>query len=384
MLSHTSEIYPACSAQPTSSDLHAHPLLQMFLQRCAYTHSEVFAQVFAYASMTFWLCAQMPQLWRNYKRKNADGLSGAFLANWLLGDVCNLAGCILTNQLPFQTGLATYFVFADVTLLAQYIYYTRVRPAPIRRNSRSMLIPLPTSASHASLLIENTSMIDPTETSALLSLRRTQSSTAFFGVMLFGFSNLLTGAVQHSQSTGTPSAVISPPPEFGVMTETPAPSPSLAHIIGVITAYLCMVLYLSSRIPQIIRNFRRRSTEGLAMSMFGCAAFGNLTYVLSILCTRRDPDFLKGAAPYLIGSGGTLIFDAIIFTQWWFLGGRQTQRRRWDGYAFIGRPDAKSPVLADEDLLVDVEDNSFLSSLADASEEGLFFVKAAAGAIRDA
>ncbi|CAG8481162.1 4876_t:CDS:2 [Scutellospora calospora] len=42
------------------------------------------------------------QILTNYRNKSADGLSLYFLMNWLLGDLANLAGCILTKQLPFQ------------------------------------------------------------------------------------------------------------------------------------------------------------------------------------------------------------------------------------------------------------------------------------------
>lgn len=43
----------------------------------------------------------------------------------------DLYSCILTRQLPFQTYLATYFVFVDVGLLSQYIYYSRIHPIPV-------------------------------------------------------------------------------------------------------------------------------------------------------------------------------------------------------------------------------------------------------------
>src|SRR6266498_775700 len=38
------------------------------------------------------------QLITNYRNGSADGLSLPFLTNWLLGDIANLLGCILTNQ----------------------------------------------------------------------------------------------------------------------------------------------------------------------------------------------------------------------------------------------------------------------------------------------
>lgn len=61
--------------------------------------------------------------------------------------------------------------------------------------------------------------------------------------------------------------------------------------------------------------------------MFIFAAMGNLTYVLSILCKSMEPEFLIGALPYLLGSGGTLVFDFMIFGQWmWY--GRGVRRRK--------------------------------------------------------
>lgn len=87
--------------------------------------------------------------------------------------------------------------------------------------------------------------------------------------------------------------------------------------VGRFFAWLCTFLYLSSRLPQIYQNFRRRSCEGLSMALFFFAAMGNLTYVLSIFtnphATRAT---MLEAVPYIIGSAGTLIFDGTIFAQY--------------------------------------------------------------------
>jgi hypothetical protein len=40
-----------------------------------------------------------------------------------IGDLSNLAGCILTDQLPFQRYLALYFCLIDLALLIQYLHY---------------------------------------------------------------------------------------------------------------------------------------------------------------------------------------------------------------------------------------------------------------------
>lgn len=104
---------------------------------------------------------------------------------------------------------------------------------------------------------------------------------------------------------------------------------------GQIFGWLCAVLYLGSRLPQLLLNWRRKSTEGVSMLFFLFACLGNLTYVLSIFAfdpkcdTKKDGS--EGCAPgemrhiygqyilvnlsWLAGSLGTLLLDMGIFVQ---------------------------------------------------------------------
>lgn len=101
---------------------------------------------------------------------------------------------------------------------------------------------------------------------------------------------------------------------------------------GQIFGYLCAVLYLGSRIPQILLNYRRKSTDGVSMLFFLFACIGNLTYVLSIFafegtCQGGDGGCESGEAAsiygkyllvnasWLAGSLGTLFLDLVIFCQ---------------------------------------------------------------------
>lgn len=90
--------------------------------------------------------------------------------------------------------------------------------------------------------------------------------------------------------------------------------------LGRIFAWTCTSLYLMSRIPQLLKNRRRQSVEGLSASLFMFAACGNLTYATSILThPGQTIDSLLEALPYLIGSAGTLMFDFSIFCQFlWY------------------------------------------------------------------
>ena len=110
---------------------------------------------------------------------------------------------------------------------------------------------------------------------------------------------------------------------------------------GQIFGYLCAVLYLGSRIPQILLNYRRKSTEGVSMLFFIFACVGNLTYVMSIFayepacaslqaldqglgggCTdgewgRMYARYILVNASWIAGSAGTLALDLTIFVQFW-------------------------------------------------------------------
>ncbi|SPO38423.1 uncharacterized protein PSFLO_03901 [Pseudozyma flocculosa] len=109
----------------------------------------------------------------------------------------------------------------------------------------------------------------------------------------------------------------------------PAPptGPTWDRIIGRMSAWTCTVLYMTSRLPQIWENYLRRSVAGLSILLFVAAFMGNLTYSISILVSpaavgpgRRE--YLQECLPFLLGSGGTLIFDFIIVVQWWMWSGK--------------------------------------------------------------
>ncbi|KZP19537.1 hypothetical protein FIBSPDRAFT_743775 [Athelia psychrophila] len=101
-------------------------------------------------------------------------------------------------------------------------------------------------------------------------------------------------------------------------------APSTQRILGRFFAWLCTTLYLTSRLPQIWKNFTRKSVAGLSVYLFIFAFLGNFFYVISILTA---PDMrasielreahIRESVPYLLGSGGTLMFDITIACQCW-------------------------------------------------------------------
>ncbi|KAH9946113.1 PQ loop repeat-domain-containing protein [Epithele typhae] len=100
------------------------------------------------------------------------------------------------------------------------------------------------------------------------------------------------------------------------------PEVDLEFLIGRISAWACTTLYLTSRLPQIWKNYVRKSVEGLSVYLFIFAFLGNFFYVASILTSPNmqlpQPEasaFLRESIPYILGSGGTLMFDITIVTQ---------------------------------------------------------------------
>lgn len=114
--------------------------------------------------------------------------------------------------------------------------------------------------------------------------------------------------------------------------------------LGQVFGYLCAVFYLGSRLPQLLLNYRRKSTEGVSLLFFLFACLGNLTYVLSILaytpvceggpfdrpgnCRPGEAAALYGRymllnLSWLIGSFGTLLLDFVIFTQFFLYKGNR-------------------------------------------------------------
>lgn len=242
----------------------------------------IISSVFSIQSTVSWVIAQLPQQIKNYRLKSADGLSPHFLLLWLAGDFLNFIGCILTNQLPFQLYLSLYFLFNDTVLNIQYLLY---REKPSRSPSHSRYY--------------STGNSESVDVGSVFPLRRE-----------------ITMAV----AAGIPTVVDAIP----ITTKNEKNSSQL----GVLIAWICAIMYTSSRVPQLLKNYRRKSVLGISPFLFAFAVLGNLNYGLSILTSTQviissgdiRTRFLMDELPYLVGSLGTVVFDLCYFIQLWNYG----------------------------------------------------------------
>ena len=85
---------------------------------------------------------------------------------------------------------------------------------------------------------------------------------------------------------------------------------------GRAVGYVSALFYLGSRVSQILKNKKRRSCEGLSVSMFATAAVANVLYGSAIIVRANDsPRALLESTPWLLGSLGTVALDSTILAQ---------------------------------------------------------------------
>ncbi|KAF8542654.1 PQ loop repeat-domain-containing protein [Trichophaea hybrida] len=274
-------------------------------------------------SITSWLFAQMPQIWKNYRRGSVDGLSFGFLSVWLAGDVCNLLGALWTGQMWFQQIVALYYVAVDIVLVCQYFYFTSIN------RSSTVIIGHPVhyddsiddddDGSDDSYLVDsdqeakNRRKVAPVTRVRSRSLASTLIVVISLMFHLAGASPIINSSTEPSPSTGY----------------------TLRDLGGVLS-WFSTFLYLTSRLPQLLMNFRRRSTSGLAISLFAAAFCGNFFYSMSLLLNPLGhydyPPYGGGGIagpdgndhfewwgrtlPFFLGASGVLGEDAAVGWQW--------------------------------------------------------------------
>lgn len=231
-------------------------------------------------SLACWIIVFTPQLWENYSRKSAEGLSLAFVVIWLLGDLFNVVGALLQHVLPTMIVLALYYTAADIVLLWQCLVYgTNENPAEVQQQSQ-----------------------DDAEAQPLLPGKTQKHGVALKNTLIV-LVVIVCGSFGYLLSDHSADDV---PHE-----------PQPISISGQILGWICAFLYLASRVPQIKLNYDRKSTDGVALLFFLFAAIGNITYCVSIFAADSSAHQLFINASWIVGAGGSLLLDLVIFVQFW-------------------------------------------------------------------
>lgn len=286
------------------------------------TH-EALSGVSGSISLSCWLFVLVPQLIENYQMGSADGVSLWFLAVWFLGDITNLLGALWADLVPTVIALAVYFCLADAILIMQCVFYKCLiaRKVPqgdgaqseaddpseplIARSSSDTGLP---SSRHrrSSAAYQQPNGSASAETLPSIS----ESADSAPGLIKNAFFVLVVCAI------GAVGWVIA--------WKTGAWKPTVIddgnddgsdNIAAATLGYLSAICYLGARIPQIIKNFKKKSCKGLAILFFILSLVGNLTYGGGIIFHSTSSDYLIINLPWLIGSLGTIGEDILIFVQ---------------------------------------------------------------------
>lgn len=306
-----------------------------FTGTCVYGNMAGASWTLGIISLTAWLGAQMPQIIANHQNASVDGLSLAFLANWFLGDFTNFVGCVLTHQLPFQTLLAFYYICVDLVLSGQYYYYTR----PHRRHNHEAHLRHRKSHRHTLNHNHQNHPSKPTDSSAIAADEEEETAAHSHPLTIpsktrtvsFNLKSLVTSSFLASFTKVRSMPLPSDEPRDNTdLSSTLVKASSAAFMassistetVGEIFAWACAMLYLTSRLPQIYKNYQRKSTSGTSILLFAAALTGNVTYTLSILLSPQATGpgglkFLVNELPFLLGAAGTVMFDLTIFIQWY-------------------------------------------------------------------
>lgn len=322
-------------------------------------------------SIACWVVVFSPQIIENFRRGSADGLSLQFIIIWLFGDIFNVLGGVMQGVLPTMIILALYYTLADIVLMGQCFYYrgftfSDTPELPQKPPSGQSTIGDPHEATgllspprlneqdrrwsgeHLSPAVPL--IIPPTShpTQPAVSRRHTRLHAVFantFAILMVCLAGVLGWYFSNGkQST---SSQIDPPTGGPSEREGSIDKSLEFDFWGQVFGYLCAALYLFSRVPQILLNYRRKSTEGVSMLFFLFACIGNLTYVLSILayspsCSENQDvagathlgthsshcgdgearriyaRYIAVNASWIIGSAGTLLMDFAIFCQFFY------------------------------------------------------------------
>ncbi|KAI5809691.1 vacuolar membrane PQ loop repeat protein [Peziza echinospora] len=286
--------------------------------------SEALSGISGSISLASWILLLVPQLVENFKNESADGISLAFLFTWFVGDVASLIGAIWAGLIPTVTLLAVYFCFADFVMIAQSLYYRRLSALRAQRASARR-------HSHHSTTTRN--LDDPSQSLLRRSSHSSSRKDSISSARRHSHLNQDTLSPLIEQRPSALSAIIKNIAVVLITCVTGAVGWFIAWKTGTWTpreeqgsgeqqawgaevfGYISAILYLGARIPQIHRNYQKKSCEGLSALFFILSLLGNITYGAGILFHSTEREYILNNLPWLIGSLGTMAEDIVIFIQ---------------------------------------------------------------------
>lgn len=222
-----------------------------------------------------WLFVFIPQILENKRNKSSDAISFYLILLWYIGDTISSISVIYKNAPHILLYVGVYHIIFDIIFIVQIIYYR-----------------LPQIEHYPQLLNENEYKYD----------------------MLYYIKDVITMSEVYRFFGYNMILIISQP----ILQ-------NFSHVVvGNVLAWISTLIFLTSRLPQILLNNRRRSVIGLSIVTFFNIAIANQLFLISVLVNLLDISFADMKLqfvienlPWIVGSSGTIFFDAILFFQIW-------------------------------------------------------------------
>ncbi|KAI3632060.1 hypothetical protein MIR68_009896 [Amoeboaphelidium protococcarum] len=257
---------------------------------------DILSQLFGYLSVVCWAIILLPQMYRNYKMKSVQDLSINFLLLFTVGDYMSTIGSFLSDVPLFIRITPTYCAVMDTLTLLQYMYYRR-----------SQSIQLPKDQDEESSYDKNTSDRRSTSTLGVKSYSPLLSNVIVVACL---FVKLVAASSSNSDDSDDDSSK----------------EQLWLQIIKTVLTYGAQVLYIGSRLPQLIKNERSirngKVIIGLAPLLFMTTVTAYITYVLGVasswLSLRDDPNLksvVLDSLPFVLGCVVCFFMDIIILWQ---------------------------------------------------------------------
>ena len=218
-------------------------------------------------SSVCWTISSIPQVYTICKTKSVDGISPFLFSFLFIGDLMSLIGTIINNGLVTQILNYTLYVCLDLILLALYLYHKCFKKY----------------CNHTFESFSSKGFNNPNE------------------INLNGLATVLVTNVVAAAVTAT-----------NVDYSLPYTG---KYLVGTLFGWCSAIICITSRIPQVLLDFKRKFVTNLSPYFFACTIVGNSSYFLSILIRDQSPQFMWRQAPWICECLGPLSCDIITAIQ---------------------------------------------------------------------
>lgn len=236
----------------------------------------VLSWIFGSLSNICWFFVYIPQIKENYKNKSCNAVSFYLMLFWFMGDTLSSISAQYKNIWSVVLYVSFYNIFFDIMFLSQYIYYTFYE---LNEDGNQ---------ENQALLGRNYQVFK--------TIIQVLKNYEIQLILLYLFTIIFIDLVLN----------ISHFPK---------------RIIGEIYGWTSTIIFLSSRIPQIYLNYKRKSVRGLSFLTFSTIILANYLFLTSILINLIDLEKIQYYTyiilnlQWIIGSSITSLLDMTILYQ---------------------------------------------------------------------